>query len=560
MKNILFFRVPSWNVSQRNHSVLQSNLAIVLMSFFLAAIPFVTTGPDFWAESLMEYFDAIKDFTSLFNVGWGGYYSFLPQLCSVIYHNLFSSLTSPWVFARISSSIVIFYSSYFALKLILNSDVSKKYILSLCFWLSFTSQVIHPSSNTIISVGYLLYVPLVVAMLLVSEDELAIKKLTIEKLLFIIALFTKPNFIFLTCLFAFKRNLAFKFLCVAIFIFQYYLIKTHPTELNVATEINLNYVINNLKSGIEIIGVFISHLFLFNISINSPLFIGVAVSLCLVFLCFYSNFSIRKKCTFFVLFSVFVLNFLLLNQIMNEENNAEKLVRIMITPSKLQYWSIPTIIIPIIFFLVCNKSRRNKIALIYSALLISNQSFAIVEQYNLSASSNVKTSSVIAEKIPDSKFWRCFPTLPLPGFAFDEISGIFNGNQHISIWRSGGCQTFTNYDYFDGKSFNNKDNNTPFSMVDKKGSFSYLLMISSSNDVNLKFKEEQSCKIIYGNKPVITNKQKSGSFYYVSGWNEVKPGDNVDISELYNKFKNCFDVDIDRDKFNSIILFPDKKQ
>lgn len=113
------------------------------------------------------------------------------------------------------------------------------------------------------------------------------------------------------------------------------------------------------------------------------------------------------------------------------------------------------------------------------------------------------------------------------------------------------------FSHYDETGFNNDGDKLPKDLT-IRGSFSYLLMLSSSDSEQLDFNPSPQCIVTYGANPVITTVHGEGSFNYVSGWSPSLNA-TVDPNALYVDFDMCFNLYKPRNEFNTIVFFPDKK-
>lgn len=394
----------------------------IIGSLILSFIPFYVTGPDYWAETFAEYFDTIKGLNSLFNVGWGGYYSFFPQFVSAIYHEILFSWFEPWGVARLFSSVVIFSCSFLMLYRVLDANIHAKHLVYLLVFTSLLWQVLHPSTNSIISVGYFLYLPLFVSMLFDDyRQEPYSENYAAEKILFLVALLTKPSLLFLTVFFGLKRDLIFKLICLGVFLFQYYLTKVNAGPLSVTIEADLQYLLSVSAAAFKTFGLIVSHSLFFDCFSSYSFSLGLVVTFFLLFGCLIHHKASAK--TFLLLSAVLAstIPFVFLNLIDNPKLDDFKLTSLTISLAKAQYWIIPSTIVPLVCLMVINKFNSKKLIIFFLGLAILNQVALSRHQLSLANSSNVNTSSIIANQVPSNQYWRCFPILPYPGFPLDEL-------------------------------------------------------------------------------------------------------------------------------------------
>ena len=546
-------------MNQKIHHYKTINATALTSSLIISLIPCFIVGGDFWAEAFAEYFDTIKNIESILNIGWGGYYSFFPQFVAAIYNEYLVGFTSPWFAARFFSSLVFFITAFLSLRILLLLAIPKniKYTLFVLVFLGLSLQGVHPSTNSIISVGYFFYLPLLLSMMasyLTDTDSYRCQ--FTNKFLFVLGLFTKPSLLVVTVFFGVRRSYIFKLVALSVFLFQYYLTKTRPGALAINFEVTSEYFQYFIESTLTIIGLMASHLFLFDLLGNYALIVGVVFTsiFCIYLLKYVSNFRLVFLLLALALGTVFPFVFLALFL----KDEGYELSLFVLSLAKSQYWILPSVVIPFVLIvpLYRNKHYAPLVALLFIVLV--NMFKLNIQQLNLSASSNVDTKSMIASQIPKNKYWRCFPILPLPGFPLDELQGGFDSdlNHTLEIWKSGGCRTEVNFSSLDNNGFNNSGTVTPLTITNR-GSYSYLIMLIDKSVS--KVADTEQCNDIYGNSPIITKANDPGSISYITGWKESKDGTS-DPNRLYDSLNRCFNINIDRSKINVIAFFPDKKQ
>lgn len=539
-----------------NKVIFRNNFLSVTIALVLSLFPVFHVGGDYWAETFVEYFDGIKGFENIFHVGWGGYYSFLPQLIAATQNTYLYEFIEPWHTARIASSTVIFVSVFLSFKAVLNFDSKLKWYLALLTFLMFLLQVSHPSVNSIISAGYFLYLPLIISMLIYSmSNEEVDNFLPVSKGLFILALLTKPSLIFISVFFGLRSSLFFKLSCLCVFLFQYYLTRTQGGALSVPLELNSDFIVLSLKSTLSIIGLIFNHLFLFDAAVDHSLYVGLSVLFLFVFFLF--KFILELRSIFLLLFLLFgaIVPFLFLDLFLKDDLDLGILI---LSLAKAQYWIIISIVVPFAFFFIVYRVDNKLLTSVFLTLAISNLVYLNFHRIAESFSPNVTADSMIANQIPKDLYWRCFPVTPLPGFPIDELNGLFVGvqNKPIDVWRKGGCRFEMNFTHFGELGFNNSTSS--INDMKYRGSYSYLIMMVSEARRRIALNKTQECYDVYGSSPVILDRIKGGSFDYITGWSYSESGVR-DPNLLRSFLGKCFNLERDVRDVNAIVFYPDKK-
>lgn len=537
---------------------------LVVVSFFaafiLSLIPALTMGGDYWAETFSEYFDTVKGIRHILYPGWAGYISLLPQFVAGIYNEFFSFFGYQWYIARFVSSAVIFCVSFslFIEISALRNGLLKYSVFFVVFGGMFIS-ILHPSGSSIISVGYLLYIPLLYNIVF-SLFQKNIKPKFIIKFFFILGLLTKPSFLVLT-LFGDKRlSWSFKIFCFLIFVAQTYLVNSEGmySIQGVAKSYDFFEMICHV---LNISGIFTSRLILLQGFMNYTVFIAsISFVFLIVFIILnFYNFSknINLLYTYGSTYIALIAPFFFASAGFGDSIEGAK--QFILSFAKIQYWTPVVLLIPTFTLLSLKKFRT--IYLIMFLLFSFSLLKLALYNFKYSQSSNVSNKIMIANEIPMSKYWRCFPVTPLPGFQLNELSLYSYGKDKdriatMNIWLSGGCKSWKQFRSHSSSGFLIETEN--HMNIDAGLSYNYLIMVDSPVKNKISLERSKKCLRLYGNSHYFSYAESISTFTYIAGWVE-SPLYATNTDSLVNGINSCFSLSLDRNKKNLMLFFPDRK-
>ena len=457
----------------------------IFLALIIASIPFFSVGlNDYWAEVFIEYLQAEK-ISDLYLSGNFGYFTIYPNFIALI--NIYSeNFIQPSTLARFSSFLVLFLSSFFTFSLITKTKENAFfYVVS---FLSFLLLVLHPSLNSMITIGYFFYLPF---LLFFSINSFGSKDGIVPQKIYSLALvgmLSKPTLIFLFALKFFKKNYLFVLSIALIFIIQYLVYYSTNKQGH-----NFIALEDYLISFLTVAGSVVSYLFFLGEfwwmrSTNILPFIG------LLFICLFSFFYfIKFKTKGYINLFYLILGFgiccspIVINPIIDSGNIVYSSAFWFFSKYKLQYRILPIFYFVSVIYLLFSEFNKHRLLTYFLCFALA---FPILNSIHSAFDNDVSNTFVLDNKI-EREFNKknCFINPPFPGWGYEM--GSTNFKMTSSLWTSGNCNTFVKYNTYNSKHFLDQNNFAVSSNI----SFAKILFIYNPNNKKISFKEAGECNL-----------------------------------------------------------------
>jgi hypothetical protein len=518
-----------------------------IMAAIIATIPAISTGPDVWAETHVEYFDVVKNIQSFIAPGWLGYFALIPKTVALLYHTTFSDLISPDWFSRICTSVIIYISAFLSLSVV--SRVSIKIMLALAIMYAFL--VIHPSMNALTNIGYFLYIPLLTTLVInATMLQRTTDNLYLAKASFILALLSKPSIFFVPAILLLSRQPVFKITVTLLAGLQ---IGLSMIAAHSAASFDWHTAVFIVTAALAGLGATIDKFFFFGLFVSISgvsSFSLVILSLSAIALLVAAIITLARRhhigswqTTLVVLgvaailfsaalqFTQFVTHIAPTLNVANLHQAIGSAAAMATGKFKLQYVIVISCVLLVLYLTLLRRVSSKSIFNVGVILAAASVSWSTLQIGVMALSSDVSSRLRLFEEFRQLNHHRCFPIAPLPGWA--ERVG---GNIDASLFVLGGCRRYSTFDKFADAGFAEPRPKPPDEDLTKQV-LTYLLMMDFKQKHLTELPQmDRECERLFSG--VRTSNFRAGDrFFYLSG---ILLQNQMSFEQIRSKAIDCF--------------------